>query len=367
MTNPLSSLASTNTVRWESILSPHNRSLRASAVRAVASLLEPPYRLVVSLRNVSFDRGWRQPRKLPRPVISIGNLTAGGTGKTPMVIDLARKLQAVGYRPAVLLRGYKGHRTGSDEAAVLRSELGSQVPIGVNADRAKSAHAILETCPAVTLFLLDDGFQHRQIHRDVNIVLISATCPFGYNHVLPRGLLREDPEGLRRADAVIVTHADEISSQDRQDLDDRLKKLAGQGVLAHVAHRWVGLRDRHDASHPLEELRDCSAMGVCGIGDPASFLGALRRHAARLTAQHVFPDHHRYSAAEVTALLACARDAGAAVVLTEKDWVKWRALLPQAVAEGPLPPIYRPRLEIAWLDGAEATVKLLCQCLPQNP
>lgn len=352
--------------RWESIASGANRSVGASAVRAVADMAQPIYGLAVNLRNAMFDRGWCKVHKLSRPVVSVGNLTAGGTGKTPMVIELCRRLQALGQRPAVLLRGYKGRGGDSDEAAVLRRELGSRVPVAVNADRVKGAQQVLKDTPAVTMFILDDGFQHRRVHRDVNLVLVNALCPFGYGHLLPRGLLREAPRALKRADAVIVTHADEVPPQRLGDLDSRVEQLSGRRPIGHTGHAWVAVRDREECEQPAETLRALTVIGVCGIGAPTSFLATLRRTAGKVISQHVFPDHHRYTSRELRTILSEASQAGAAVVLTEKDWVKWHPLLSAEALSLGRTAIYRPRLEMGWLDGAEATVKLLSQCLPNK-
>ena len=195
--------------RFLAVIDGSEQSLAASAARSGLALLEPSYTLAIAARNTLFDKHLRRTRHLLHPVISIGNLTTGGTGKTPMVIDLARRLRALGRRPAILTRGYKSTDGFSDEAAVMQLELGQDMPVEVNGDRAAGAAAVLARAPRTDVFLLDDGFQHRQIHRDLDIVLIDATCPFGYGHLLPRGLLREPKVNLARADAVIVTRADQ--------------------------------------------------------------------------------------------------------------------------------------------------------------
>lgn len=349
-----------NQQRLISILSGEERSGAAACLRATAALLEPPYRLGVAVRNAMFDRGLRRVVRLPRPVISVGNLTTGGTGKTPMVIELARRLQTKKTRVAILIRGYKGSSSGgSDEVAVLAEALGPEVPVEADADRAAGAQRVLDRRPEVDVFLLDDGFQHRQIARDLNIVLIDATAPFGFGHLLPRGLLREPPGNLRRADALIVTRADQVAPQELVNLDQTLARLAGRPPLAHAAHVWEGFCDQHGQRHPAEALQREKVLAVSGIGNPQAFAATLARSVGQVVEHRVFPDHHAFNQAqEISQWISQAvRERGAtAVVTTEKDWVKWRVQL----AAAPLPiPIYRPMLKIRFLDGAAALDALL--------
>lgn len=198
------------------ILSGEDRGAGAKLTRVALTAMEPAYRAAVALRNVAFDRGWRTPRDLGRPTISVGNLTVGGTGKTPMVVALCRKLIAMGHLPGVLLRGYKSHGGRSDEADELQTTLGSQVVVEADPDRVAAARRVLQKTPGTTVFVLDDGFQHRRAHRDLDIVLLDAARPFADGHVLPRGLLREPMQNLRRASAVIFTHADLALSEQLQ-------------------------------------------------------------------------------------------------------------------------------------------------------
>ena len=186
------------------IMSGQDRTLAGGLSRLGLSILEPVYRGIVGIRNRMFDSGLRKPKKLPRPVISVGNLTAGGTGKTPMVIELVKRLKINGVQPAVLLRGYRAGDSGSDEAAELQNELGSQVAVAANPDRSAGAKLALESQPGTDVFVLDDGFQHRQVARELDIVLVDATQPWGFGHVLPRGLLRENKAGLHSSTGLMT-------------------------------------------------------------------------------------------------------------------------------------------------------------------
>ena len=346
------------------IMAGEDRSLCASAIRAGLTLLTPAYRMGVAMRNRKFDRGSRTPAKLGRPTISVGNITTGGTGKTPMVIELVRRLVDLGHRPAVLLRGY-----GSDEVLELRTALAElpgddepyTTPVQPNPDRAAGAAAVLASHPDTTVFVLDDGFQHRQAHRDLDIVLIDATAPFGHGHLLPRGLLREPAQNLRRADAIIITRADQVSLDALADLDARIAELTGKPALASASCIWATLRTSDEQSLPVTELAGQRVVGVCGIGNPAVFERMLRDTAGEVLRCEAGDDHHAWTQAQLTQRIeAAAADGADAVVTTEKDWVKWQPLL----ANWQLPiPVLRPQLAVTFLDGGDAVDTLLTQTL----
>src|SRR4051794_2790213 len=197
-----------------------DRSIRASLLRGATAAAEPFYAVVAAARNRAFDAGLRKIHRLPRATISIGNITTGGTGKTPVVRWLAQRLRESGRRVAVLSRGYKAEpgKLG-DEQLMLDHALNSSVEqqrvhIVANPDRVAGASEALRLRPETDVFLLDDGFQHRRAGRDLDVVLVSATNPFGYGRVLPRGMLREPLSGLRRAGAFIVSHADQVGESD---------------------------------------------------------------------------------------------------------------------------------------------------------
>ncbi len=386
------------------IMSGQDRGLGARLVRLGLACAEPIYRGAVGVRNRLFDLGIRKAKKLPRPVISVGNITTGGTGKTPMVIEIVRRLIAMGQRPAVLMRGYGGDEIQELDEAINRgrpardalANLGPPareafgedrgVPIAPRANRHLAGLDILTRLPEVTAFVLDDGFQHRQLHRELDLVLVDALEPFGFGHVLPRGLLRESVQGLSRSSGVIVTRADRATPEQLRKLNDEITRYASRPPIAHAAHAWTGfdvydatgywpaetwqtannLRDHKAAA--LDALRGVKVAAVCGIGNPAGFLETLRQHVGEVAATHIYPDHHAYTFDEVTRIVRDAIDCGAAgVVTTAKDYVKWRAFLPPFGAERSmwyekLPramPIYRPKLAMRFLEGSDALDALL--------
>lgn len=205
------------------ILSGQDRSLSVRSLRSLMAITEPIYSTAMLARNAAYDRGILQTRKLPRPTVSVGNITTGGTGKTPVVIWLANRLREAGRRPAVLLRGYRATAGFSDEQQVLNRNLNqnseSEIPVKANPNRIAGAAGVLHHHPNVDTFVLDDAFQHRKVHRNFDLVLINATDPFGYNHVLPRGLLREPLSGLGRATAFLLTHMHKLLPMKLRELN----------------------------------------------------------------------------------------------------------------------------------------------------
>ncbi len=349
-----------NHARLYDIMSGDVKGIGPAAARVGLSILSPGYRLAVGIRNKLFDLGIKKSMELDRPVISVGNITTGGTGKTPMVIELARRLIAMDQKPAVLMRGYMAGQSDapSDEAEELAEALGPGVPVMPNPDRVEGAKRILAEHPETTVFLLDDGFQHRRVKRDLDIVLVDATRPFGFGRLLPRGLLREPIGNLKRADAVIITRCDPQAGSAVTELDQRIEAVTGRPPLAHTHFAWSGFRRDAEELSPTY-LDDKQVVGACAIGNPSAF-HAMLASAKEVLATHTFDDHHHYTEDEVRALLADAGRRGAdAVVITEKDWVKWRPILTSGAMANSTPPVVRPILGIKFLDGDQDITALI--------
>jgi tetraacyldisaccharide 4'-kinase len=329
-----------------------DRTLPARGARLGLSALAGGYRLAVAGRNAMFDQGWRRPHALGRPTIAIGNLTAGGTGKTPVTLALTRRLIALGHRPAILLRGYKTAAGQSDEATLYQQALANEhIPVAAHAHRPTAADQALREAPSTDVFLLDDAFQHRQVHRDLNLVLIDATAPFGHERLLPRGLLREPIDQLKRADAVIITRADQIAPAALQKLDARIERITSAPPIAHAAHQWSALRE-NDTTHSLDILQTLTVAAACGIGNPTAFETTLRQHVGHLLWCQALADHAQPTASTIHAIAQRAvSDGAAALIITEKDWINWQ----RVITANDLPlPIYRPVLSLAWLAGRDA-------------
>lgn len=343
------------------ILSGADLSPKARLLRAAATVASPVYRAAVAARNSLFDAGLRKPRHLGRPTISVGNVTTGGTGKTPMVAAIAKALLVTGHHPAILMRGYKSGDGESDEALVYREQFAEDVPVGVNPDRVAGAQQILRDSPNVDRFILDDGFQHRQAHRDLDIVLIDATNPFGYGRILPRGLLREPARNVARADSVIITRCDQVSPDALADLDQRIELLHGKPPVGHASHVWTGYLDSDDRVLPLTHLADARVAVVSGIANPAAFTMSAAAHIPNiLPAGATFADHYDYTRAELIDLLAMLKDQHNpdAIVTTTKDYVKWRRIA--SAADLPVT-VLRPAMEMQLREGGAALVELLNQ------
>ena len=302
------------------------------------------YGAVARLRNRAYDRGWFSAVRLSRPVISVGNVTLGGTGKTPVVILLVNWLEAEGRRVGVLSRGYG--RTGSaarvlvsDGTKVLAgpSEAGDEpfliarrcprAVVAVGSDRASLGRWVLEQFP-VDCLILDDGFQHRALHRDLDLVLVDATDAGGLGGMVPAGRLREPLDGLTRADAVMITRAD--SSEEVQAVRRRLASIRGKELeqidTVFRPHSVVSVGT--DEVRSLETLRGQRVWVVSGIGNSASFSRSVTALGLVVRGASTFRDHHVYDKDEIGRIKTQANAAGADVVLTtEKDAGKLAPLL----------------------------------------
>jgi tetraacyldisaccharide 4'-kinase len=298
-------------------------ALERLALRA-ASL---PYGLAVRLRNAAYQLGWLSSRRVGVPVVSVGNLTAGGTGKTPCVAYVARYYRRLDRRVAILSRGYGGAGGRNDEALVLEEEL-PDVPHLQGADRVALAATAIEELESEVL-VLDDGFQHRRLARDLDLVLVDATAPWGHGYLLPRGLLREPASALRRADVVLLTRCDQAPAEQRERLRQTIGRIAPNVPVIEASHRPVELLNGDGTTAPLDLLRERPIAAFCGIGNPEAFHRTLLDLGAEVTDFRVYADHHAYTRADVEDLLCWAGGlpAGAVVVTTQKDLVKLR--LPQ--------------------------------------
>jgi len=247
----------------------------------------------------------------------------GGTGKTPLVEFLARWFRRHDVRVTLISRGYAAQcGARNDEALELEQRL-PDVPHLQNPDRVEAAQtAIVEF--ECQLILLDDAFQHRRIARDLDIVLIDAAAPFGFDHVLPRGLLREPLSGLRRADIVALSRADMIEPDRREAIRDRVRRYAPEAAWLELVHRPRALLSAGGEETPVDALVGKRVAAFCGIGNPAGFEHTLKSCGMTVAALREFPDHHDYSKDDVQSLIewAAAQSDIAAVVCTHKDLVK---------------------------------------------
>ncbi len=340
-----------------------DRGPTAWLLRGAAGL----YGAAVALRSLAYDRGWAAVHRLPARVVSVGNLTVGGTGKTPMVLYLARLLVESGRCPVILSRGYGGTHARSrtlgfrgtgtlrcrasraplvvgdgrggvlagpdeagDEPVLLARRAG--VPVVVTPDRVAAGRFAIERFGADTL-LLDDGLQHRRLARDLEIVLVDAGKGLGNGRLLPAGPLREPPHALRRAHIVLLTKGGKLGRSDA--LLRVLRAFAPQAVMFGASYRPVALAPLGNAPLPRNgnaplprngnaplPLAGQRALALSGLADPASFHELLARLGAREVTPLAFPDHHRYEPADYRRIATAAAAGADCLVTTEKDAVK---------------------------------------------
>jgi tetraacyldisaccharide 4'-kinase len=307
---------------FHQVISGRKEGISASFLRAMLSAAALPYGVAVSGRNRLFDAGWRPSRRVPVPVISVGNLTLGGTGKTPLVAHLCRELLENGHSPGWISRGYRAKdEQGNDEAKELQRRL-PEVPFAMHADRIAAAHQLLRE-HAVDILVLDDAFQHRRIARELDLVLLDATEPFGHGRLFPRGLLREPLSGLRRADLVFLSRADMVSEKTQRAIAERIRRRAPDVPIVPITHQPQTLVRWQGETSPVESLRGKAVLAFCGLGNPQGFRHTLDRLGARCLAFEVFADHHHYTADDCERLAENAGNSGAeAIVCTVKDLVK---------------------------------------------
>ncbi len=303
----------------------------AAALRGALAAAEVPYTWAVHWRNCRYDCGTRIIYRVDVPVISVGNLTLGGTGKTPLVEWIVRRFLAQGKKVGIVSRGYGGQCGPNDEARELAWKL-PDVPHVQDPDRVAAARRAIREF-ACQVLVLDDAFQHRRIGRDLDIVLLDALEPLGYEHVFPRGTLREPVQGLARADVVALSRADLLTTEQRGAIRDRVMKLSPNAVWVEVAHAPLALvaaeRGAGEAGETparqqsLETLRGRRVLAFCGLGNPAGFRHTLEVCGYDVVGFHEFPDHHAYGSGDLNVLAAAARQSDAeALVCTQKDLVK---------------------------------------------
>lgn len=358
---------------WRLAMQNNSRSFLDVLACRVLDAATLVYRAAVSIRNTAYDAGWVKQVRLPARVVSVGNLTVGGTGKTACVELVARKLLAANCRIAILSRGYGGsrrdyslqwldnrlqvdgqpHANGfhlADEAQLLARRL-SPLPVVVGAKRAQTGRRACNQFGVDTI-ILDDGFQHRKLARDCEIVLLNARMPFSGWPMLPRGPMREPIESLKRADVIILTKADE-SLQKLGAYTERLRSLNAQAVLVttvHEPHKIIDGKTGHE--HPPIYIQGKKVGLLSSIGDPEGFEATLASLDANVQWHQSFPDHHPYRKKDWQAVSdRCAKGELDAIITTEKDWVRLR---PIVVNSEPPVPVLILTIRMKIINGEEA-------------
>lgn len=319
----------------------------AAPGRFLLWLLSLAYSGAMEVRRRLYASGALPSVRLPVPVICFGNISAGGTGKTSTVIAAARELKQMGFRPAILMRGY-GRKAPprkltlldgpgeydaaecGDEAVIIHNALKDlSIPVSVSADRAAAGRAAIEKL-GCDILLMDDGFQHFALKRDRDIVIVNAAAPFHKDAPLPLGNLRERKAGLSRASMVIISHCERSTAAGLEELHAEIKKRNPGSPVAesmHVPEHFIDARRRLPV--PLASVKGKAVSVISAIGDPDSFERNLRELGAGLEGIWRYPDHHRFTAEEIKALAAASGDRP--VVTTYKDFSRfpsdWETLL----------------------------------------
>lgn len=323
-------------------------------------MLEIPYSGIVSLRNWAYDRQYLKTHSVDVPVISVGNLTAGGTGKTPVVQFLCGWLKESGYHPAIVMRGYGSslnlannylvadesgllitQEEAGDEAAQLAQNLPG-VPIWIGANRVISGQNAVKLSKA-NILIMDDGFQHRNLFRNMNILLIDALRPWGYDHVLPRGLLREPISNLRRADVVLITRSDLCSEEELQNLENQISDVDESAQIFRTSHKPSRIVELFGEEYPVQVGVGKKAHFFCGLGNPNGFFQTAIEAGFIETGRTIFPDHHSYQKQDLLDLEEWAKKENAQILLTtEKDGIKLKKFEKKSI------PIWQLGIEVSF-------------------
>jgi tetraacyldisaccharide 4'-kinase len=288
-------------------------------------VVAPVYGAVVASKNRRFDKGVGVKR-VPVPVVSVGNLTVGGTGKTPFVMWLCRELLSRGLKPAIAMRGYKSEKNQgrSDEAEEYRAAM-PEVPVIVNPDRHEGITAFLAAGNTPDVVVLDDGFQHRRLHRDLDVVLVDAQAGTPSDRLLPAGDLREPVGGIARAGIVVLTHAEKADAAERTERALR-PYLAPGTVVARAAHRWLDLAVNDagaETAWRVPWLRGKHVVAVCGIARPSGFLRTLNETGCKVQEVFELRDHQPVEAALAERVARTAAEKKAQIIVTtQKDFAR---------------------------------------------
>ncbi len=305
-------------------------------------LLSKIYGLIVSLRVFLYQKGLLRSHRLKNPVISVGNLTVGGTGKTPLVGFLAQILKKAGYQPVILSRGYKrsnnspvllvsdlekvlcGPEECGDEPYLLARKL-EGVPVVVGKSRYQ-AGKLLEDRYSNLIYILDDGYQHLQLKRSLNILILDATDPFGGHHLLPAGRLREPTKALARADTIVITRS-HISSES-ESIAEHIRRWNKRVPISYFHHDVTALYDARTGSRfQARDFLGSWVIALAAIGNPQVFLHDLEHYQMKISDRFIFRDHHPFSQSELDRVLKCLKEGQArAIVTTEKDAVRLKEL-----------------------------------------
>ena len=363
-----------NQESYRKLISGHKAGLGAGLLRLVLGVAAGGYSIAVRARNFLYSKEWLKVHRADAAVISVGNITVGGTGKTPLVIWLCKeiisdsKFQISNCQCAILTRGYKTRRascvmrraknkhntqyairnTEIDEPAIL-TESCPEVKVIVNPNRVAGAAEAINKFGAKVL-IMDDGFQHRRLVRNLNIITIDGTQPFGYGKMLPAGLLREPVASLKRADAVVITRCDQVTETELSEIEKKLSAINPNIIIARSIHSPAYVKTTDNQEISIEHIKGKKIFAFCGIGNPDAFLNTIKTIGSELVGSKVYNDHHHYTDDCLTDIYEQAGVLKADLILTtQKDWTKIKRL---ALVKKDIPLAYIG-IEIKFLAGED--------------
>lgn len=306
-----------------SLISGQQKGVVPSLARCGLQLAEPFYAAATAIRNQLFDVGLKQSCRVSVPVVAVGNITTGGTGKTPTVAWLVKSLQEYGFTPTILSRGYRSLDGEENDEKRLLDQLCPNVPHLQNPDRVAGASQLIDEY-APDMIILDDGYQHRRLQRDFDLVLIDALNPFGFNHLLPRGLLRESLRGLKRADSILITRCDQVNDDQIETIRKRIARYTDCPVVLSE-FRPTGLVNAIGEKATFEQMNGKRTCSFAGIGNPSGFRRTLSSVGLAVSDKRfrTFPDHYHFTDADLKNLRVWATSQNTeALIVTRKDLVK---------------------------------------------
>jgi tetraacyldisaccharide 4'-kinase len=330
-----------NQESYRKLISGQKAGLVSALLRSLLGIASAGYLIAARLRNFLYSKGWLKAHRVNAVVLSVGNITVGGTGKTPLVIWLYKQIisdsrfQISNSQCAILTRGYKALKDTRlktqdsrgktqdyrDEPAILIEKC-PEVKVIVNPDRVWGAVEAINKFGAKVL-IMDDGFQHRRLVRDLDIVAIDATRPFGYGKILPAGLLREPVSSLKRADAVVITRCDQNNDTELSEIEKKLLRINPKMIIARSIHAPAYVKSTDNKEISLEHIKVKKIFAFCGVGNPDAFLNTIKQLGANLVGSKVYNDHHHYTN---DCLADIYKQAGALkadlILTTQKDWTK---------------------------------------------
>jgi len=358
---------------YRKLISGQTRGFGASCLRFFLGAAAKLYTVVILLRNLAYAKKWLKVHTAGAAVISVGNITAGGTGKTPLVIWLVKqitenlKLKTQNCGCAILTRGYKATQNYSDEPAIL-AETCPHAKVIVNPDRVAGANEAVNKIGAKIL-IMDDGFQHRRLARDLDIVTIDATCPFGYGKMLPAGLLREPVVALKRADAVVITRCNQAGEDELAELEKKLRIFNPDMVVARSIHKPICAKSIDAGQISIDELKDKRVLAFCGIGNPQAFFNTVNGLGCDTVGSEAYDDHYRYTDDCLADIYEQAGHLKADLMLTtQKDWTKitqlaqvkaYSAIAAMAAKAGKDIPLAYLAIELKFISGEDKITQLI--------